>query len=406
MFDLIDMAAHYKLNYTQLQIIIIYINMNKLLFMLVAAWSLLFLSSHLFAYGAKKEDSCQSLENKNYTFSWPLSEGCDKATRGGSSEGAKTQPSNQAHTGWLAIREKGLSKKELDRRAILAMAGEFRVDFNFLETVGFSENYDRDQPYYSWGTELVYVVTDEPDFISLQHIMVMYFDQDDGTLSDPFVMKHWRQDWTFEDDELLTYDHRNQWSVEKVGRKMRKGTWSQAVFQVDDSPRYESYGKWQHNPSFSTWVSALTSRPLPRREYSVRDDYQVLSGYNRHTIHRFGWVQEEENWKQQVAENGDVMAYVAKEEGIGRYSRIEGTDFEPGRSYMEKAGPFWQQVRNEWKHIIETNPTLKLHKKVDGKHLFMPLFGYASEIEKTGEFDAQASQAFIKDTLNQYVIKQ
>ncbi len=377
--------------------------MGRFILMLAAAWSLLFLSSHLLAFTANGEDPCQPLDSKNFTFSWPLTQGCDKATRGGTSKGVKTDVAKQAHPGWLAIQEKGLEKKEKDRRAILAMAGEYRVDFNFLETVGFSEHYVRDQPYYSWGTELVYVLKNEPNFISLQHIMVMYFEQEDGSQSDPFVMKHWRQDWTFEDDELLTYDHSNQWSIQKISRTESEGTWSQAVFQVDESPRYESYGKWQHNPSFSTWVSALTSRPLPRREYSVRDDYQVLSGYNRHTINRFGWIQEEENWKQQVDDNGVVLGYVAKEEGVGRYTRIEGTDFDPGRTYMEKAGAFWQQVRREWQHIFEVNPTLKLHKQVDGQHLFMPLFNHAATIAETGEFDTKASQTFIKNTLNQYV---
>ena len=33
----------------------------------------------------------------------------------------------------------------------------------------------------------------------------MYFKQEDGSISDPVVMKHWRQDWKYEDSEINTY---------------------------------------------------------------------------------------------------------------------------------------------------------------------------------------------------------
>ncbi len=48
--------------------------------------------------------------------------------------------------------------------------------FEFLETVGFTETHKPARPYQSWGTEFVYVVEDKGDFISLQHILVMYFE--------------------------------------------------------------------------------------------------------------------------------------------------------------------------------------------------------------------------------------
>jgi hypothetical protein len=66
---------------------------------------------------------------------------------------------------------------------------------------------------------------------------------------------------------------------------------------VDDSPRYAARGRWQHAAGVSTWISDETWRPLPRREFSVRKDYDVLVGTNRHTITPTGWVQEENNVK-------------------------------------------------------------------------------------------------------------
>ena len=66
-------------------------------------------------------------------------------------------------------------KKDLDRSAILAMVGTYKASFEFLETYGFDKGYKLDRPYQSWGTEFVFPIEKKEDFISLQHIMVMYF---------------------------------------------------------------------------------------------------------------------------------------------------------------------------------------------------------------------------------------
>jgi len=77
----------------------------------------------------------------------------------------------------------------------------------------------------------------------------------------------------------------------------RRGAWSQTVYQVDDSPRYGSVGRWVHSAEASIWEGGEAWRPLPRREHSVRSDYQVLAGRNRHTILPTGWVHEQDNSK-------------------------------------------------------------------------------------------------------------
>lgn len=321
-------------------------------------------------------------DGSHYVFSWPVSEGCGDASRGGTSNGADVVVSKENHKGWTEIQNPKHSKFERDRAAILAMAGGYKVDFNFLETVGFGPDFKRDRPYHSWGTEYVYIIEDTSEFISLQHLMVMYFKQDDGGISEPFVMKHWRQDWTYQDSSMLEYKHNNTWVTRKIDESDVKGKWSQAVFQVDDSPRYESDGQWTHNASFSTWISATTRRPLPRREYSVRKDYDVLEGFNRHTITRYGWVQEEENWKLSLDGSAQPDAenpYLSKEEGVARYQLTEDVDFTPGDLYMQKTGKFWKAVRAEWESIIRKNKELSLKKTVDGRPLFMSLFSIADE---------------------------
>lgn len=379
--------------------------MNQSLFKNTALiWLTCWAFGQVQAYESKKAASCQA-NQAQYVFSWALSNDCDDHPRGGSSQGVAVQYDPAPHAGWVKLQQADLSKFEKDRLAILAMAGPYRVDFNFLETVGFSEDYQRDRPYHSWGTEYVYVLADEPEFISLQHVMVMYFENAAGDVSEPMVMKHWRQDWTYQDDTLLVYQGNQSWHKQPIPAADRVGSWSQAVFQVDDSPRYESYGKWQHNPSFSTWISANTQRPLPRREHSVRDDYQILEGFNRHTINRFGWVQEEENWKKVINSDGSLQAYLAKEEGIGRYQRIIGTDFTPGDEYMQKAGRFWADVRRVWAALIEPVDTLALDKTVDGVPLFMPLFQYADEVMKQDHYDAAVGMTKAKTIIEQHIRK-
>ena len=280
----------------------------KLLSLKLAAVLLISQLSLSNAQAYEEKQGCKESDQSRFIFSWPISDDCSKKPRGGSSKGADVSLATQLRKPWLALQQTGLSKQERDRRAILAMQGGYKVNFDFLETVGFSEGYLSDRPYQSWGTEYVYVIEDTPNFISLQHIMVMFFKQDDGSVSQPMVMKHWRQDWRFEDTSLLEYSHDNTWKNRPLSKNSVEGTWSQAVFQVDDSPRYESYGSWQHNSSFSTWISQTTRRPLPRREHSVRDDYHALEGFNRHTVTRHGWVQEEENWKLVLDDKGEPFS--------------------------------------------------------------------------------------------------
>src|SRR5207247_9263034 len=125
--------------------------------------------------------------------------------------------------------------------------------------------------------------------------LLVMFVKSDGKVAGPFVTKHWRQDWRYEDTDLVTYRGRLTWRRERLSRAAARGTWTQAVYQVDDSPRYEAVGHFEHFGNVSTWRSAPTWRPLPRREWSVRKDYDVLIGTNQMTITPPGWVYAEEN---------------------------------------------------------------------------------------------------------------
>jgi len=347
---------------------------------------------------------CQN--QRQFTFSWPFSEKCDLLPRGGTSDGATVKLASHPHPGWLSLQEPGITKFEKDRRAILAMAGAYRASFDFLETVGFTLEFSPDRPYQSWGTEYVYVVEATEKFISLQHIMVMFFNQKNGSVSAPMVMKHWRQDWQFQKREILEYAGRNEWARRQYHRKEVAGTWSQSVFQVDDSPRYEAIGKWQHYPNFSTWLSSETWRPLPRRESSVRDDYHVLIGTNRHTILPSGWVQEEENLKAVLDDRGELISegtYLSKELGVNRYHLLEGFDHQAGDLYWEKTGPYWGTIRQVWREVIGNGNKLRMQTPKGKPPLFVPLFEYAEKVSNSGEYDEQAALAFAREVINSYV---
>ena len=336
---------------------------------------------------------------KRYIFSWPLTSDPALAPRGGSTRGPELTLDKTPSPAWQALQAPGLSAFEHDRRAILAMAGSYRVTFDFLEVTPFASDAKRDRPYQSWGTERVFVDRDDGKFISLSHILVMRIVQKDGSLSEPLVTKHWRQDWRYEPTEIVEYRGREQWSRRVLRHKDVVGQWSQTVFQVDESPRYASVGKWQHSTSFSSWLSGDTWRPLPRREWSVRKDYQVLIGTNRHTIIPTGWIQEENNLKGVLDDKRSLAVdkpYLAREYGVARYERLQAPDFGAADQYYERTRQFWDAVRDAWASDFRKQPVITLRAPVDQAGLFVPLFEQADKIASGEKVDSDNAQVIHK----------
>jgi len=359
-----------------------------------------------FAASDEADDGAtQSSESAHrlYTFSWLFTDDDAMSPRGGTTNGPPVQLHREASDAWKALREDGLPKLERDRRAILAMAGPYRTTFDFIETAGFTPDYEPARPYRSWGTEYVYVVADEPRFISLQHIIVMFFLDEHGETQGPAVVKHWRQDWTYEDRSIHEFIGFNTWEERELSAEAAAGAWSQAVYQVDDSPRYEASGRWEHHGNYSSWISGHTLRPLPRREFSVRDDYQALAGTNRHTITPTGWIHEENNLKLVLEAPGELreeLPYLAREAGLNRYERIVDHDFSAGDDYWSRSQPFWADVRTAWERIKDEHPRFELLPRVDDRSLFEVMFEYADTIDAAQGYDASEGQAFIDDVLD------
>ncbi len=353
------------------------------------------------AASAYESASPETAAISRFTFAWPLGEGMLKP-RGASTTGSAVTLDAESSQSWTRLHESGLSDFERDRRAILAMAGPYRVSFDFLEVARFDPALKPDAPYQSWGTEYVFVAEDSGDFIALQHILVMRMRKDDGGESEPFVIRHWRQEWRYQAEAELVYQGANAWAQREIPAEHRRGAWVQSVYQVDDSPRYAALGRWQHSDSFSTWIGDETWRPLPRREWSVRKDYQVLRGTNRHTITPTGWLQEENNLKLALDENGRPRAnlpYLAREYGVARYERIKGFDFSPGKDYFDKTEPFWAEVRAAWSQVARTAGRYTLRKPVDQGQLFVAFFEYADRLVDGEPFVPADARSFIGKTL-------
>ena len=350
---------------------------------------------------ADQSNSPQPAAAPRYTFSWQLGQANAPAPRGGTTRGPAVKLDTQPSPAWRGLQESGLSPLERDRRAILAMAGDYRVTFDFLEIEAFQPRAERDKPYQSWGTERVYVDSDTGTAISLVHILDMRIIQDDGKISDPIVTKHWRQSWHYEPRDLVEYKGNNRWERRKLASAERAGQWSQTVYQVDESPRYASVGRWSHTGSFSTWSSGDTWRPLPRREWSVRSDYQVLLGTNRHTITSTGWLQEENNLKLVLAKDGTadtLQPYLAREYGVARYSRILGGDFAAADEYYQHTRSFWTSVLANWTQLFQEHSTISLRAPVDQAGLFHKLFEYADHLAG-GETPAEPANVVIHQSL-------
>ncbi len=336
------------------------------------------------------------LAQDQFTFAWPLGEKALKP-RGATSRGAPVTLERAPGDAWRRLHAAGLDAAERDRRAILAMAGPYRVSFDFLEVVRYDPSLKPDAPYQSWATEHVFVAEDRPGFIALQHILVMRMALDGGGVSEPAVVRHWRQEWRYEADSFLAYEGANTWARRAIPAAERAGAWTQSVLQVDDSPRYAARGRWRHEGGVSTWISDETWRPLPRREFSVRKDYSVLAGTNRHTITPSGWVQEENNQKMIL----EGRRFLAREYGVVRYERIRDYDFSEGEKYFRLTEPFWAEVRAAWRELEQKRGRFNLRAQPDQGQLFIPFFDYAQKLADGAAFERDDARAFIRRTLRE-----
>ncbi len=277
------------------------------------------------------------------------------------------------------------SKKEQDKAAIKGMCGCFEVTFDFGETFSPQKDYAFKENYHAGGLEWAELVEDSDNKIVLQHLLIV---GKEG--SEQSIVKHWRQDWLYENTELYMFDKDKTWKFVTLPIEQVKGQWTQKVYQVDDSPRYEGTATWVHVDGRHFWENT-TDAPLPRREFSKRSDYNVMKRRNRHEITDYGWVHEQDNDKILRSEAGEQL--IAQEKGWNTYKKVEDSRCQKALDYWKEYHAFWKEVRKEWGAVFARNKELNLVKSVDEKPLFMHLF--ALKPEQTNEIKPIISK-FVK----------
>lgn len=275
---------------------------------------------------------------------------------------------------------------EADREAILAMAGNYDVSFDFIETVSFVDDYEPMDRYQSGAHEVVRVIEDTGEYISLQHILVV------GGPDEKFPIKHWRQDWQYEPDQVLVFVGGNAWEMRDVAEEERSGVWSQTVYQVDDSPRYGAVAAWTHENGVSEWESPAELRPLPRRDMTTRDDYHAVLAVNRHAITPDGWVHEQDNSKL-ILSGGEPQVLV-REIGVNTYNKFDAFATEVADNYWAGTADYWESVRAAWTSMEQELPAFALTLKGEPQDLYMPLMALAgSYMEGTVSLNEAQSEA-------------
>ena len=279
------------------------------------------------------------------------------------------------------------TKKEKDITAIKSMCGCYEVSFNFAETFNYADNadYQPSKTKHDSGLEWVQLVEDSEDKIVMQHLLLV------GPPNAKKVIKHWRQDWLFENTELYTYRADNVWNYQSLPQEAVQGQWTQKVYQVDDSPRYEGSATWVHVDGQSSWENT-TDAPLPRREYTKRSDYNVTERTNKHAITAEGWIHDQDNKKiVRAAEGEDVV--LAEEKGLNIYAKVADSRCQAAQNWWEENAQEWALVRAKWDKVFARKQDLKLTAKVNDKRLFDHLFD--EEFEKTEENIERTIDAFI-----------
>lgn len=271
------------------------------------------------------------------------------------------------------------------------LCGCFEVEFKYAETFAPSPDYKyHDREEISGGTELVFPVESSDKRIVMQHLLI---------ITDSMIVKHWREDWTFENPNLLQYQGDNVWKKVPLKQEQVTGKWTQTVWEVSDAPRYQGASEWISTDGKTVWENTVDA-PLPRREYSVRSDYNILKRNNRLVVTDKGYTHHQDNQKI-IRKNGKDELLV-EEKGLNTYVRVPDANCAAGRAYWEKTKDYWTAVRLVWEDYLKTHDTVELKKTVDGKVMHDYLFALAKEYS-TGKLKVAEANVKVKALLDKFI---
>lgn len=281
--------------------------------------------------------------------------------------------------------------KEKDIQAIKSLCGCFEIDFDYTETFAPDTNYVFHDDYHATASaEYAFIVEETPNKIVIQHLLIV---------GGGMIIKHWREDWIYENTEFYEFNGDLSWTYKSRKKGDVKGTWTQKVYQVDDSPRYEGFATWIHADGRHYWENRSDS-PLPRREYSHRSDYNVLNRGNRIELTEYGWIHEQDNIKIVRDHNGDKE--LVREKGYNKYKIQDVSKCQSAIDWWTKYEAYWAVVRGEWDSLFKMRSNLKIALKMDDKMLWEELFATADTAIESGQFSEETVRANVASIMNKF----
>lgn len=244
-----------------------------------------------------------------------------------------------------------------DRADILAMAGNYKVRFDMQESTVWKKGYAPLDRKISGGHEVVRVIEDRGRHIALQHLLVV---EHEGKTH---IIKHWRQDWDYEPARVLVYAGPDTWKWEDVPERMRKGRWSQTVYQVDDSPRYGGWGEFTTTGGVRRWRSNWTWRPLARRDAVRHPVYDRYLAINRHQNTPDGWIHWQDNMKMGLIDG--QLKPVVQEYVLNSYTRFDGYNVKAADDYWAKTKGYWAAVRAVWAEVADSKGGIGIKEEAE-----------------------------------------
>ena len=281
------------------------------------------------------------------------------------------------------------SQNKEDIKSIESLCGCFEVSFMYAETFSPDTAYKFGSRYKAVGLELVVAEESGPKKFVFQHLL----------LADEDVIKHWREDWVYENTDQLQFVQAAQWKPLKLSAAQTKGKWTQSVWEVDDAPRYTGIATWIHADGKNYWENT-TDAPLPRREYSKRNDYNIMRRGNRIAITDSGWVHEQDNDKIVRNEKGDRL--LAKEKGYNIYRKVDPSRCALAKTWWDKNKTYWNTVRASWETLLKDKSMVHVQQKVNDKVLWQYLFDTQNEFTHEA-FPASELPIKIKTILNKFL---
>lgn len=253
------------------------------------------------------------------------------------------------------------------RQNINQLCGCFEVEFKYAETFSPDSNYLLRRSKIMHARELAVPIEQTDKKVVIQHLLI----GDDST-----IIKHWREDWVYEQPYIWKFEGDRKWVKELLQPAQYKGKWAQTVWEVDDAPRYQGVGDWLNTDGKTFWLNT-TDAPLPRREYTTRNDYNVMRRTNRLVVAADGYVHEQDNEK--IVKESRNEKLIAQEKGLNTYRRIADANCANAETWWANNSGFWKLARTAWEELFKRNETVQLQFKIEGKRLDQYLSGLESK---------------------------